>query len=171
MLKALSLISLITLLSACSMSSYVPFMNDKKAVIDLDKTQIDQKSYATAYEATLATYKGRVNQDYDVHSFSSGANDWYLNRILLPIDKIKENLYQGGHDSNIHAYYSGVVFASALQSNFNKLNPNCWSYLDAPSVTQGIYDAMKDLQKGKQRAEDDPYIVQGSEQLLKRCTQ
>lgn len=24
------------------MSSYVPFMNDKKAVIDLDKTQIDQ---------------------------------------------------------------------------------------------------------------------------------
>ncbi len=44
MLKSLSLISLITLLSACSMSSYVPFMNDKKAVIDLDKTQIDRKN-------------------------------------------------------------------------------------------------------------------------------
>ncbi|MDP9500371.1 hypothetical protein ACNO7L_03110 [Bisgaard Taxon 45] len=171
MLKSLSILTVITLLSACSLSSYVPFMKDKKAVIDLDSAQIDQKSYATAYEATIETYKGRVNQDYDVHSFSSGVNDWYLNRILLPIEKIKANLYQGGHDSNIHAYYSGVIFASALQTNFNKLSPTCWSYLDSASVTQGVYDAMKDLQKGKQRAEDDPYIVQGAEQLLKRCTQ
>ncbi|MDO5055207.1 MAG: hypothetical protein Q4D86_07795 [Pasteurella oralis] len=169
MLKKIVTFVLITLLSACSLSSYVPFVGDKKAVINLDKEQIDQKSYATAYEATVETYKGRVNPDYDVNSFTSGANDWYLNRILLPIEKIKTDLYQGGHDSSIHAYYSGVIFASALQTNFNSLKQGCWTQIDSASVTQGIYDAMRDLQKDKVRAEDDPYIVQGSEQLLKLC--
>ncbi|MGY4677719.1 hypothetical protein ACWIT3_08310 [Pasteurella sp. P03HT] len=170
MLKKLSIITLVALLSACSLSSYVPFMDDKKAVINVDKDQLDQKSYATAYEATVETYKGRVNQDYDIHSFSSGVNDWYLNRILVPIEKIRENLYQGGHDSSIHAYYSGVLFASALQTNFRQLKQDCWSKLDTASLTQGIYDAMKDLQKGNVREEDDPYIVQGAEQVLKLCT-
>ena len=39
--------------------------------------------------------------------------------------------------------------------------------VDSPSVTQGIYDAMRDLQKGKERGENDAYISQGSEMLLK----
>ncbi|VEI58892.1 Uncharacterised protein [Pasteurella multocida] len=170
MLKKFSMLALIAMLSACSsLSSYVPFTGDK-AVIQLDEDQIDQKSYATAYEATIETYKGRVNDDFDVNSFASGVNDWYLNRILVPIEQIRQNLYQGGHDSNVHAYYSGVLFASALQTNFNNLKAGCWSHLNTPSLTQGIYDAMKDLQKDSVRAQDDPYIVQGSEQVLKLCT-
>lgn len=48
-------------------------------------------------------------------------NDWYLGRILVPIDQVKAKLYNGGgHDSNVYAYYSGVLFASDLQGNFNK---------------------------------------------------
>ena len=170
MFKKFSSLMLLTTLTACSVSSYVPFMGDKKTVINLDDEQIDQKSYATAYEATIATYKGRVNQDYDVNSFASGTNDWYLGRILVPIEQVKSNLLQGAHDSNVYAYYSGVVFACELQSNFNKLSSNCWSYIDKPSATQGIYDAMLDLQKDKVRAENDEYIEQGSEQILKLCT-
>ncbi len=170
MFKKLSIMLMVAVLSACSVSSYIPFMGDKKPVINLDKDQIDQKSYATAYAATVETYSGRVNQDYDVNSFASGANDWYLGRILVPIDKVKANLYQGGHDSNIYAYYSGVVFASELQNNFNRLSTDCWRHIDQPSATQGIYDAMLDLQNNKVRSENDEYIVQGSEQILQLCT-
>ncbi|PJG82062.1 hypothetical protein [Caviibacterium pharyngocola] len=170
MLKKLSVLFFTAVLCGCSVSSYIPFMGDKKPVIDLDKDKIDQKSYATAYAATVETYRGRVNQDYDVNSFGSGANDWYLGRILVPVEQIKTNLYQGGHDSNVYAYYSGVVFAAELQNNFNRLNANCWSHIDQPSATQGIYDAMLDLQKDKVRSENDEYITQGSEQILKICT-
>lgn len=42
--------------------------------------------------------------------------------------------------------------------------------MDSLSVTQGIYDAMRDLQNGKERGENDVYISQGSEMLLKACT-
>ncbi|MGC7559968.1 hypothetical protein [Pasteurella sp. PK-2025] len=170
MLKTLSLLAAISIMSACSLSNYLPFTGDKQAVIQLEQENIDQKSYATAYEATIETYKGRVDQDYDVHSFASGVNDWYLNRILLPIEQIRTNLYQGGHDTHIHAYYSGVLFASALQTNFHQLKADCWAHLDKASLTQGIYDAMKDLQADKVRAQEDPYIVQGAEQVLKLCT-
>lgn len=55
MLKKISVLFLAAALSACSLSSYVPFMGDKKSVINLDTDKIDQKSYATAYEATVAT--------------------------------------------------------------------------------------------------------------------
>ena len=171
MIKKLSILFLASLLSACSLSSYVPFMGDKKTVIDLDEDKIDQKSYATAYEATVATYQGRVHSDFNVNSFASGANDWYLGRILVPVEQIKERLYSPqGQDSDVYAYYSGVVHASALQNNFGKLNAKCWSRIDTPSATQGIYDAMLDLKKDKVRSENDEYIMQGSEQLLKLCT-
>lgn len=174
MLKKLSVILMASTLAACSMNSvtsYIPFMNDKKPVINLSQDKIDQKSYATAYEATVQTFKGRVTKDFDVNSFASGANDWYLGRILVPIDQVKANLYNGGgHDSNVYAYYSGVVFASDLQGNFNKLSSSCWAQVDQSSATQGIYDAMLDLQKDKVRSENDEYIVQGSEQILALCT-
>ncbi|EGY33008.1 DNA polymerase III subunit delta' [Aggregatibacter actinomycetemcomitans serotype e str. SC1083] len=176
MLKKLSILVFTSLLGACSLSSississYVPFMGDKKTVINLDEDKIDQKSYATAYEATVETYRDRVNDNYKVNSFASGAKDWYLGIILIPVEQIKEKLYSPqGQDSDVYAYYSGVLHAEALQSNFAKLNPNCWSHIDTPSTTQGIYDAMLDLQKGKVRSEHDEYIAQGSEQLLKLC--
>lgn len=168
MLKKLSIFLMTILLSACSLSSYIPFVDSKKPVIDLNKDQIDQKSYAVAYESTIKTYKSQVKSDYDINSFASGVNDWYLDRILVPLDQVKTRLSQGV-DSNVHAYYSGVVFASELQNNFSRLSTNCWSQIDRPSITQGIYDAMIDIQKDKIRNEDDEYIVKGSEVLLSQC--
>ncbi|PJG84304.1 hypothetical protein [Conservatibacter flavescens] len=169
MLKKVSLILTALCLSACSMSSYIPFVSKENAVIDLDKSAIDQKSYAVAYEATIQTYTDRVNKDYDVNSFTSGVNDWFLGRILVPIEQIRGNLYQGMHDSNVYAYYSGVVFAAELQNNFSRLSADCWQKIDRPSITQGIYDAMRGLQKGDVRDNDDEYLVKGSEQLLNIC--
>ncbi|OOF36638.1 hypothetical protein [Rodentibacter heidelbergensis] len=171
MLKKISILLFSIILTACSsVSSYIPFMGDDKKVINLDKDKIDQKSYAAAYEATVATYKGRVNENFYVDNFASGANDWYLGRILVPIKQIQDKLYTGGHDSDVYAYYSGVLHAEALQNNFNRLSSSCWSKLDSPSLTQGIYDAMRDLKEGKVRTDDDEYIAKGSDELLKVCT-
>ncbi|WP_386695368.1 hypothetical protein [Lonepinella sp. MS14435] len=169
MLKNLSLVIVLACLSACSsVTSYIPFMGNDKKVIDLEEEQIDQKSYAVAYSATTQTYKGTVKEDYDVNSFTSGVNDWYLGRILVSVDQVKAKL-ASGIDSNIHAYYSGVVFASDLQNNFSRLSKDCWSKIDRPSMTQGIYDAMRDLQKDRTKSEDDEYLSKGSEQLLSVC--
>ena len=140
MLKKISIFFVAVMLAGCSsisdMTSYIPFMGKDKKVIDLDKDKIDQKSYAAAYEATVATYKDRVTKNF----------------------------------FDVYAYYSGVLHAEALQTNFSRLSANCWQKVDSPSVTQGIYDAMRDLQKGKERGENDAYISQGSEMLLKACT-
>ena len=115
----------------------------------------------------MATYKDRVTKNFFVDNFASGANDWYLGRIVVPIKQIQDKLYTGGHDSDVYAYYSGVLHAEALQTNFSRLSANCWQKVDSPSVTQGIYDAMRDLQKGKERGENDAYISQG---IIKFCT-
>ena len=137
MLKKILVLLFSIVLAACS----------SVKVIDLDKDKIDQKSYASAYEATVATYKGRVNENFYVDNFASGAND-----------------------CDVYAYYSGVLHAEALQNNFNRLAPNCWNKLDSPSVTQGIYDAMRDLKNGEERDENDEYMVKGSDELLKACS-
>ena len=68
---------------------------------------------------------------------------------MVPIKQIQDKLYTGGRDSDVYAYYSGVLHAEALQTNFSRLSANCWQKVDSPSVTQGIYDAMRDLQKAK----------------------
>ena len=160
MFKKISVFFVAVMLAGCSsisdMTSYIPFMGKDKKVIDLDKDKIDQKSYAAAYEATVATYKDRVTKNFFVDNFASGANDWYLGRIVVPIKQIQDKLYTGGHDSDVYAYYSGVLHAEALQTNFSRLSANCWQKVDSPSVTQGIYDAMRDLQKGKERGEMTP---------------
>ncbi|MDG2916359.1 hypothetical protein P7M47_10305 [Bisgaard Taxon 10/6] len=169
MFKQFSLAALIAMTAACSsISDYVPFMGNSKPVIDLEQDQIDQKSYAVAYASTVQTYKGQINDSYDVNNFASGVNDWNRNRILVPVEQIRAKL-SSGIDSNVHAYYSGVVFASDLQNNFSRLSKDCWSKIDRPSMTQGIYDAMLDLKKGKARNENDEYISKGSEQLLDVC--
>ena len=49
MVKKLSVITMAALLSACSFTSYIPFVGNDKPVIDLDKEKIDHKSYAVAY--------------------------------------------------------------------------------------------------------------------------
>ncbi|MFQ1023758.1 hypothetical protein ACIWO4_10780 [Avibacterium paragallinarum] len=173
MFRVLFTVMMATTIAGCSsVSSYIPFVNNEKKVINLDQDKIDQKSYAAAYAATVQTYSGRVNEGFDVNSFSSGVNDWYRNRILVPLDEVKAKLYQSnGIDSQVYAYYSGVVFAAELQNNFNRLSTNCWSQIETPSVTQGIYDAMLDLQKGKAKSADDEYIAQGNDQILKICVE
>ena len=177
MFKKISVLFFTLMLAGCSswssVTNYIPFMGNDKKVIDLDKDKIDQKSYASAYEATIATYTGRVTKDYNyVDNFAQGAKDWYAGRILLPVKQIQEKLYDSGsgHDSDVYAYYSGVLHAEALQNNFNRLQSGCWAKLDADSVTQGIYDAMRDLRNGKVRSENDPYIAKGSDELLKTCS-
>ncbi len=170
-LKLSFVIFIMTWLSACSFSSftsYIPFTGDDKKVIDLDKKEIDQKSYAVGYASALATYKGQVNENYDVHSFANGAKEWYERKILVSLDQIRTRLAQG-LDSNAHAYYSGVVFAADLQNNFARVSQNCWSQVQTPSLTQGIYDAMIDLQKNQAKSEEDSELVQGQEELLKIC--
>ena len=61
MFKKISIFFVAVMLAGCSsisdMTSYIPFMGKDKKVIDLDKDKIDQKSYAAAYEATVATDK------------------------------------------------------------------------------------------------------------------
>lgn len=161
-MKKTALFVLILTLSACSM------WPSEKKVINLSKAQLDQKSYAIAYETTVASYQGKVNQDYDVNSFASGAKDWFSQRILVPVTDIKNKLGQG-LNSDIHAYYSGVVFAADLQQNFSRLGKNCWEKIERPSLSQGIYDAMLDLRSGKDRSQKDNYIIQGSEMFLKMC--
>lgn len=172
MFKKFSILILAIILSACSSftsyTSYIPFIGDSKPVINLDEDQIDQKSYAVAYASTVQSYRGQVKEDYDVNSFASGVNDWYLGRILVPLEQIKDKLSKG-IDSSVHAYYSGVVFASDLQNNFSRLSNTCWSHIDRPSMTQGIYDAMLDIRKDKIRSDEDEYIVKGSETLLSLC--
>lgn len=165
MVKILTLILSISLLIACSFSS-----DNQKLITNLPQHKIDQKSHATSYAATIQTYSGRIHKDYNVNNFIAGVNDWYLKRILLSAEQIKQSLYQGSHDSNIYAYYSGVLFASALQQNFNKLNPNCWKYIEQQSVVQGISDAMRDLQTQKVRSLNDDYFIKGTEEVLTLCT-
>ena len=61
MFKKISVLFFTLMLAGCSswssVTNYIPFMGNDKKVIDLDKDKIDQKSYAAAYEATIATYK------------------------------------------------------------------------------------------------------------------
>ncbi|MDO4626634.1 MAG: hypothetical protein Q4A81_04940 [Pasteurellaceae bacterium] len=168
MLKKTALLAFVAMLSACSLSSYVPFMGNKKPVINLEQEKIDQKSYAAGYASTTQTYREPIKSDYDVNSFAQGVKDWNDGRILVSIEQIKAKMAQG-IDSNVHAYYSGVVFASELQTNFNRLSKTCWTNIDRNSLTQGIYDAMLDIKNGKVRSENDEYLVKGNDALLKVC--
>lgn len=171
MLKKVSVVALLVMLSACSSwKNYVPFVGDDKSVINLEQDRIDQKSYAVAYQATVQTYKDRVAENYLADDFARGANDWLMGRVSLPLAQIKENLYSAkGQQTKTFTYYSGVVFAGDLQANFSRLSAGCWQNIDRASLSQGIYDAMLDLKKGKVRSENDEYLAKGSDQLLNTC--
>lgn len=157
--KKVAVFGLVLILAACSTSksSYQP----------LSKSEIDQKSYAVAYEATAQTYLDRVNESYDIESFIQGVDKWYKKEINLPVEQIRASLLNRMLDHDIYAYYSGVLFAADLQNNFNRLSTECWNSIHPASMTQGIFDAMQALKVNKVR--HDSYITQGSEQLLKLC--
>lgn len=161
-IKSLSVVVAITLLTACGAtktSGWTPLSSD----------QIDQKSYAIAYGATAQTYEDRVNESYDIQSFIRGADDWYNKKVTLPIEQIRASLLNRMLDHNVYAYYSGVLYASELQLNATRLSPKCWEMAQPASMTQGIYDAMLDLQKNSVR--DDEYLTKGAEQMLHLCVE
>lgn len=133
----------------------------------LSQGEIDQKSYAVAYGATAQTYVDRVNESYDIQSFMNGVNDWYNNKVTLPVEQIRAMTLNRMLDHNIYAYYSGVLYAADLQGNFNHLDPNCWNLVQTPSLSQGIFDAMRDIQKNQLR--EDSYIKNGVDQILHLC--
>ncbi|MCK3654408.1 hypothetical protein A4G19_01080 [Pasteurellaceae bacterium Macca] len=130
-------------------------------------SEVDQKSYAIAYGATGQTYADRVNESYDIPSFMRGVDDWFNNRVNLPVEQIRASLLNRMLDNNVFAYYSGVLYVAELQENFNRLSPTCWGLVQTPSIAQGIHDAMLDIQKNKLR--HDEYIQNGAEQILHLC--
>lgn len=161
-MKKVLLIISVLLLSACAGKT------PPKPVIELPPEQIVQTSYAPAYEATQQTYQGRVNDKFYVDSFEHGVLDWFKGKYKQPISELKHQLYdQGkGFDAYIYDYYSGMIFAADLQSNFQHLN--CWQGIDLPSLQQGIYDALRDLQ-AQRSAKNKTWIEQGSEKFAQQC--
>lgn len=158
--KMILVISTLFFVAACSM---------KSGWKRIPNAQIDQKSYAIGYGATAQTYLDRVNKSYDIDSFMHGADDWFTKKVDLSVEEIRSSLFNRMLDHNVYAYYSGVLYAAELQQNFNRLSPRCWEFIQPSSITQGIHDAMLDLQQGKVR--DDKYIHQGAEQILHLCVE
>ena len=113
----------------------------------------------------MATYKGRVNENFFVDNFASGANDWYLGRILVPVKQIQDKLYTGGHDSDVYAYYSGVLHAEALQANLKRLSANCWEKVDS-QVWLKVFMMRCVIYKKAKRAEKMMNILC---KVVKRC--
>lgn len=150
----------LALLSACT---------SQKNTERLSETELDHKSYAIAYSVTGETYKDRVTPTYDIKAFINGVNDWYYHRIALPIEQIRAMTLNRLLDHNVYAYYSGAIFAAAFKQNVDYLDPNCWGLLHKPSMAQAMDDAMHDLQVGKLRSEDDPYIREGADQIIQLC--
>lgn len=161
LLKSLFVVSAIAAVAGCSSQS----TGWKR----ISANEIDQKSYAITYAGTAQTYEDRVNESYDIDSYMRGVDDWFNNKVSLPIEQIRGSLLNRMLDHNVYAYYSGVLDASSFQSKANSLSPKCWNLLHIPSATQGIHDAMLDLQKGKVR--DDDYIKQGADQILHQCVE
>lgn len=159
LIKSILVFTTLSFLVACS--------SHKSSWTRLNENEIDQKSYAIAYGATAQTYADRVNASYDIDAFMNGVNDWYTKKVTLPVEQIRAMTMNRMLDHNIYAYYSGVLYASDLQGNFNHLDPNCWNLIQPTSMTQGIHDAMLDLQKNSVRG--DEYIKNGVEQILHLC--
>ncbi|WP_301098411.1 hypothetical protein [Otariodibacter sp.] len=151
---------IVLVLSACS-------FNKPTGWTRLADNEVDQKSYAIGYGATAQTYLDRVNESFDINSFIRGVDDWYSQRVTLPVEQIRASLLNRMLDHDVYTYYSGVLYAAELQGNANRLSPKCWSFVEPKSTTQGINDAMVDLQRNQVR--DDDYIKQGAEQILHLC--
>ena len=162
LLKSWFVISTLFVLAACSTKT-----GGWNRIPD---SQVDQKSYAIGYGAAAQTYQDRVNESYDIDSFMHGTDDWFTNKVTLPIEQIRASLLNRMLDHDVYAYYSGVLYAAEFQQNVNRLSPTCWNaFVQTPSLTQGIHDAMLDLQKGKKR--DDEYIAKGAEQIIHLCVE
>lgn len=164
MLKKVSLTVLFCMvLPSCQMFT--------KPVYDLAKKERQPAAYAIAYQSVGYTYAERVNKNYDVDAFARGARDWYENRINEDLTTLQQQLSAGWQDSDIFAYRSGAVFAAELEKNLVDISKECLPSMHKPSLIQGIYDAMRDLQKNRSKDENDAYLEQGTEQFIQKCYQ
>ena len=75
---------------------------------------------------------------------------------------IREKVFDG----YIYDYYSGIIFAADLQSNFQHLN--CWQQVDIPTLEQAIYDALRDM-KNQTASHNQSWLDQASEQFAQQC--
>lgn len=158
-IKSLAVLSVVAL-SACS--------NQTSSWQRIAESEIDQKSYAITYAGTAQTYEGRVNDSYDIASYTRGVDDFFNNRNALPIEQIRSSMLNRMLDNDVYAYYSGVLDAYSFKSKIHYLSAKCWELIHLPSATQGIHDAMTDLQKHQVRTEDE-YIKQGTDDILHQC--
>ena len=161
-MKKVFFITVILLLAACVQQ------NEVKPVIDLPSQQIVKSTYAPVYQATQQTYYGRVNQHFNVDSFAHGVVDWFNGKYKQPISELKHQLYEQGKgfDAYIYDYYSGIIFAADLQTNFQRLN--CWQQVDIPTLEQAIYDALRDM-KNQTPSHNRSWLDQSSEQFARQC--
>lgn len=135
----------------------------------ISENEIDQKSYAIAYAGTAQTYEDRITATYDIDSYIRGVDDYFNNRTELPIEQIRGSLMNRMLDHDVYTYYSGILDANSFQNKANYLSPTCWKLIDTKSATQGIQDALLDLQKGTVRHDD--YIKAGADQILLECVE
>lgn len=163
LLKSLAVMTALAVLTACGSSKSGGWSR-------LSADQVDQKSYAIGYSTTAQTYLDRVNASYDIDAFMHGADDWYSNKVTLPVEQIRASLLNRMLDHNVYAYYSGVLYAAELQNNFSRLSQTCWTAIQPKSMSQGIHDAMLDLQKTN-KPRNDEYIKKGTDDLLHLCVE
>lgn len=159
-IKPLFIFSTVAFVAACSS----PSTGWKR----IGENEIDQKSYAITYAGTAQTYEGRVNDSYDIVSYTKGVDDYFNNKNALPIEQIRGSLLNRMLDNDVYAYYSGILDAHSFKTKFTYLSPECWALIHLPSATQGINDAMIDLQKNQVRTNEE-YIKQGADEILHQC--
>lgn len=159
-------------LVACSSPKIKKVVQDDSIPMTLlTREAPDQASYAIGYTTTIVSYQGRVNSDYFANAFIRGVDDWFTQRVDLSVEQIKALIYQkSGLELKQHTYYNGVLLAANLEHNFKQMRKGCWRKVNRRSLVKGIYAAISDLKAGQVRDENDPYLVAGTERLLKYCT-
>lgn len=159
-------------LSACSSPKMKKVVQDDPVPMTLlTREAPDQASYAIGYTTTLVSYQGRVQSDYFANAFIRGVDDWFAQRVGLSVEEINAQIYQkSGLELKQHTYYNGVLLGSNLERNFKQMKKGCWKRINQRSLVKGIYAAISDLKAGQVRDENDPYLVAGTERLLKYCT-
>ncbi|MBE2896019.1 hypothetical protein HPC38_03915 [Pasteurellaceae bacterium HPA106] len=161
MKKNVAALAAVLTLSGCSL-----FNNS--AVIDLPAGERDTPSYMIGYQTATQTYHGTIDRQYDVDEFTRGVQAWYRGDVKEPLESLRQKLYNKLQDSNVYEFRKGAVFAGDVQNNLSQFSPGCWAKLNKPSITQGIYDAMRDLQK-QRVTYSEAQLNQGYEAFVRLC--
>ncbi|MBE2894462.1 hypothetical protein [Spirabiliibacterium falconis] len=147
-------------LSGCSMF--------ESAVIDLPQDERDTPSYMIGYQMATQTYHGTIDRQYDVDEFTRGVQAWYRGDVKESLESVRQKLYNKLQDSNVYEFRKGVVFAGDVQHNLTQFSAGCWAKLNKPSITQGIYDAMRDMKNQRERY-SEAQLNDGNDAFLRVC--